>query len=150
MLDCDLASKMGLPEEPDREEFSSACKRGSTESEALHYAACVAALLRTEKEAAVLHSRLKMSAFERDLILHIIQHRRDQSSCSRHWRWLISDAQDVARAKEFAVWTLKYRGERELAEEVGEWRVPKFPVNGLRLVEGGCPRGPAMTLVIKK
>jgi tRNA nucleotidyltransferase (CCA-adding enzyme) len=153
MIDCGLTPHMGLPVEPDRDEFSAAMER-SIDGFPLHPAAAAAGLLRTPEDAASLHARLKMSGIERDMAAFVVDHRGDTpadgDTSIRHWQWLVSDAKDTNKAKDLATCTLRYRGQHDLADKLQEWPVPKFPVSGNTLVDAGCPRGPAMSVIMKR
>jgi len=155
MIDCGLANPMGLPNELDREEFIAVSQRNAPPLPPLTAAAAVAALLKTLDDAEALQARLKMSGLERDTASFAVAHRRDAppdgDTSVRHWQWLVADfKENSAKAKELVAATLRYRGQHELAAELEAWAVPKFPVSGHALAEAGCPRGPAMSVVIKR
>lgn len=67
---------MGLPVEPNVSEFRSLCKR--TEGLNPLPITLLVGLLRSEEEMLNLHSRLKLSAFERDLGRFIVEYRNGE------------------------------------------------------------------------
>lgn len=40
--------------------------------------------------------------------------------------------------KEFILELLKYNGKREIYDQILEWEMPKFPINGTVLMDNGC------------
>ena len=53
------------------------CKLDAGVTSSIEPPTCLAALLHTPEEMIALHSRLKLSAFERDMALFVINHRKD-------------------------------------------------------------------------
>ncbi len=117
----------------------------------LHPITLLSGLLNTEKEMLDLHARLKLSRFERDLGLFVIANRGDKIHpvlkrsdlrvcifCQRclsfaqtqvkirPYQFLVVDNhQQHKDCKEWAVETLKYRGDTELASELEQWQPPR-------------------------
>lgn len=75
MLKCGIAKFIGLPENPNLKEFEEVYKNKSKFEESMYPITFLAALLYNTEDAMKLHERLKLSAFERDLIIFITQNR---------------------------------------------------------------------------
>lgn len=76
MLSLDVGQYIGFNGELDLDEFKSVCERLERLELEVNPITRLTALLRTDKDATMLNGRLKMSAFERDLSLFIILHRK--------------------------------------------------------------------------
>lgn len=69
---------IGLPSDPNIEELNRVLKRG--EHLNLHPMSYLAALLKDIDEVTVLFTRLKFSAYDRDLAYFLIEHREEKVS----------------------------------------------------------------------
>ncbi len=154
MIRVGLSPYIGLPDNPDVEEFAKISKTRS-----LKPTASIAALLRSQEEMLMLHARLKLSAAERDLGLFVLEHRQSVREClskksdlkkiMRPFHFLIVDAKNPKQCQSFAVETLKYCGEESAANIMATWQPPTvFPVTGHDLT-GACPKGRVMGTVIR-
>ena len=151
MIEVGLGPHIGLPETPDTEEMKRIWQSCSEKN--LHPVTLLVSLLRNDQEMAKLHSRLKLSGFERDLGYFVIAQRVDKLHPNpiRPYQFLIIDSK--AKTTDVRQWTvevLKYKGLDELAQEIEEWEIPKFPVNGYDLISEGCPKGRLMSVVTQE
>jgi len=79
--------------------------------------------------------------------LFIIGHRGDDLGKDRlrYCQDLVCDAAGKEpRLKDKICELLKYRNCRDILTEFNNWIPPKFPVNGIQLLERGVPKGPAL------
>ncbi|XP_047353957.1 CCA tRNA nucleotidyltransferase 1, mitochondrial isoform X1 [Vespa velutina] len=133
MIECGAASYIGLPKEPDVENFKNVYYRALNNSVKLHAITLITSLLKDEEEVMILHKRLKLSVYERNLALFLIQH-REAKPCEKPLRpyqlLIINSKLKISDTKEFVCEVLKYRGMIEFCNEINKWVVPKFPING--------------------
>jgi hypothetical protein len=97
------------------------------------------------------HSRVKLSAFERDLILFIVEHHGDKLSIKPLQPYQFLVGKSKGRCLDTRQWVrelLKYRDDMILLNEFDQWTLPKFPVKVKMLKEKGVPNGKILTLVI--
>ena len=94
MVDVGLGPYIGLPCSPDLPELARIWARTQSSNTALRSPTLLATLLRTEDEVMYLHSRLKLSSYERDLCLFVVNHRGDKPHpvAIRPYQWLAVDA----------------------------------------------------------
>lgn len=107
-------------------------------------------LLTNQDDVLALNARLKLSAFERELGLFVVEHRGPKL----HPKPLMPFQQLVLKSKskpldtkKMAIEVLKYNNSPYL-EEFEKWDIPKFPVNGNMLKEHGVESGRFMGLVM--
>ena len=97
------------------------------------------------------HSRVKLSAFERDLTLFIVEHRGDKPSVKSLQPYQLLVVQSKAKSSDTRQWVrevIKYRDDTFLLNEFDQWTLPRFPVNGRMLKEKGVPGGKILGSVI--
>ncbi|XP_035719934.1 CCA tRNA nucleotidyltransferase 1, mitochondrial-like isoform X2 [Vespa mandarinia] len=133
MIECGAASYIGLPKELDVENFKNVYYRALNNSVKLHAITLITSLLKDEEEVMILHKRLKLSVYERNLALFLIQH-REAKPCEKPLRpyqlLIINSKLKISDTKEFVCEVLKYRGMIEFYNEINKWIIPKFPING--------------------
>ncbi|XP_043482947.1 CCA tRNA nucleotidyltransferase 1, mitochondrial isoform X1 [Leptopilina heterotoma] len=133
MLECGLTKYIGLPASPNLENFLTVSKRAEAENIILKPPTLLAALLKNEEEVMDLHSRLKFSAFERDLALYIVQHKDDiftDKSLKTFQLFLLVNKGKINDKREFVLELFRYKGQFHLIENFKNWKLPLFPVNG--------------------
>ena len=111
--------------------------------------------MHTEQNVLSFHERLKLSGYERDLGLFVVAHRDVATSDNKlkPYKDLVIDNHTKSKPrdlKDFVCETLKFRGDLESCQEIREWEVPKFPVNGHDLKASGCPPGKFFAIVMKQ
>merc|ERR550519_2158345 len=151
MIEVGLGPYIGLPDDPDIEEFEKVINRSESNQIKLEPTAKLAGLLRDQTEVMQLHSRLKLSGIERDLCLFVVTNRADISHPNpiRPYQFLAVDSKaKVQDTRLFIEQVLKYRGDLNLAEEFSSWTMPRFAVTGNHLKEAGCPQGKIMSVVL--
>lgn len=115
----------------------------------LHAITLLSTLLRSQEDVAALNSRLKLSAFERDLASFIIEHREPKISANPlipllpYKQVVVKSKAKLSHTIEWVTETLKYNNS-PLLKEFLEWKIPKFPVSGSTLKERGIPGGKVM------
>lgn len=152
IIDLGIAPFLGLPDSPDLAEFEQVCERSRSLSP--QPVTLLTALLQNENDHQRLHSRLKLSSYERDLALFIIHHREDkdlaEAPLKPYQRLLFCTKGKVGDVQEWICELLKYCGKGELLETFRCWDMPKFPVNGSMLLERGMRSGPKFSAVLGK
>ncbi|GLV37981.1 uncharacterized protein CBL_12293 [Carabus blaptoides fortunei] len=127
MLHVGLAKYTGLPEKPNVKEFSHVWDRSRHHN--LKPMTLLSVLLNEPEDVYRLNDRLKLSAYDRELALFVVQHRE-----------LKPDIKPLLPYHDFA-----------LLPAFVEWTVPKFPVPGNMLRERySVPGGRFMGTVIDK
>ncbi|KAK7865026.1 hypothetical protein R5R35_000045 [Gryllus longicercus] len=150
MLELHIGPFIGLPENPNIEELTKVCSR---KLEGLRGISVISALLKKPEEVMTFHARCKLSAFERDLALFLVEHREDKISdiaVRPYQRIVVSSKMKTSDIFEFVLEVLRYRGDQLLLEEFSEWKVPRFPVTGNQLKERGVPSGKTLGLVLQQ
>ncbi len=149
MSECGVLKYVGLNHECNTDEFSKRwllCKDLSPLPMTM-----LSSVLENEDQAIELNKRLKMSNEEFRLAVFIINHRDDVigEDKMRYCQDLLCDtiAQEK-KTKEKICELLKYLGKGELLDDFGQWNLPKFPVNGIALLEAGVPKGPKLAKMI--
>lgn len=152
LVDLGVSPFLGLPESPDLVEFEKVCERSKHLSP--QPTTLLAALLQNEAEVLSMHARLKLSAYERDLVLFVVRHRCDKKSLGDglkpYQALLFTTKGKVGDVQEWICEVLKYRADAELLERFRCWDVPRFPVNGNMLLERGLRSGPKFATVLGK
>ncbi len=149
MCECGVLKYVGLNHECNTEEFSKRwllCKDLDPMPMTM-----LSSMLENEDQVIKLNERLKMSREEVRLALFIINHREDVigEDKMRYCQDLLCDTiGKERRTKEKICELLKYIGEKELLLDFGKWDLPKFPVNGIALLEAGVPKGPKLAKMI--
>jgi len=160
ILECGLGPYIGLPENPDvqslKKVWISASKDGGITTE-VQPPTLLAALLQTTEEMMALHSRLKLSGFERDMALFVISHRNSAEmkvvgglkEKLKMYQCLYIDSKIKPKdVRKYIEEVMRYRGESELLEEWLQWEPPVFPVTGKDLIAHDCPKGRTFSMVL--
>ena len=131
MIELGLAQHIGLPTNPDTESLLNIWK---LKKNSLHYVTLLAHLLQDQDEMMQLHNRLRMSTYERDLGLFVVEHINDVVSRDlKHWqkKLLLSK---IKHAKEYIEQVLMCEQNCEdLLQRFSSWQQPTFPVSGTDL-----------------
>ncbi|XP_034662237.1 CCA tRNA nucleotidyltransferase 1, mitochondrial [Drosophila subobscura] len=132
-----LIQHCGLPVEPNLKEFQRLCD-SLDQFEKPHYPILyMTGLLHSLDEAMMMHERLKLSAFERDLALFITQQRErvdTEYTTLRDYQKLC--LQPYAK-RDYVEQLLKYTNNVELYNQLKAWPTPIFPLNGNMLKDYG-------------
>lgn len=150
MLECGVAEYIGLPSLPNVEQFKSYISKTTSFPKPHYPILYLTSLLNTMEEAIHLHARLKLSAFERDLMFFIIQNRNKVDSeliTIKDFKVFCFEPNAV---KEFVEELLKYSGKYEMYKELKEWQKPRFPISGTMLMERNCPTGARLGSFLSK
>ena len=98
-----------------------------------------------------LNERLKMSRNEQRLGIFVVNHREDDFGDNKldYCQDLMCDISGKEpKTKEKIIELLKYLGYFDVLVQFNEWDLPKFPVNGISLLEAGVPRGPSLAVAL--
>lgn len=133
LIECGAAPYIGLPKEPNVENFKTVYNRALDNSFKLKPISLIISMLKDEEEVMTLHGRLKLSSYDRDLALFLVQH-RELKLCEKplkpYQMLIISPKLKMTDAKGFVCEVLKYIGAVEYYNKINEWVPPKFPING--------------------
>ncbi|CAG9766572.1 unnamed protein product [Ceutorhynchus assimilis] len=148
IIECGLCQYIGLPNNPNTEELQRVYSRSGHLN--LNAITLLSSLLNTVEDAVNLNTRLKLSAFERDLALFIVEHREPKL----HPKPLLPYQQLIVKTKskplvirQNVLEVLKYNNSPNL-KEFEAWQIPSFPINGAMLKEKGVESGKIMGLVM--
>ncbi|KAL5008748.1 hypothetical protein ScPMuIL_014329 [Solemya velum] len=144
MFELGVTRYLGIPENPNIEEFLSVCERTDRPLPMTR----LSALLIQENEVYNLNKRLKMSSDELKLGVFIVNHREDNTASLplKHYQDLLIDTVGKEpKVRERIIELLKYNGDQKILLEFSEWTAPKFPVTGYDLMNGKVPKGPVFT-----
>lgn len=103
-------------------------------------------------DAINLNARLKLSAFERDLAVFVVEHRGPKL----HPKPLLPYQQLVVKTKskplvvrQYVIEVLKYNNSPHL-EDFAKWEIPTFPIGGALLKQNGVESGRMMGQVLQE
>ncbi|XP_072388602.1 CCA tRNA nucleotidyltransferase 1, mitochondrial [Diabrotica undecimpunctata] len=150
MLENGLAPYIGLPEKPNLEEMKRVWEQSGHLN--LNAITLLASLLNTVDDAIDLHARLKLSAFERDLAVYIVENRAPKlhpKPLMPFQQQILKSTSKPTNTQKMAVEVLKYNNS-SYWEELEKWEIPKFPVSGNVLKERGVEGGRMMGQVLNE
>eukprot|EP00092_Neocalanus_flemingeri_P006025 GFUD01006493.1.p1 GENE.GFUD01006493.1~~GFUD01006493.1.p1 ORF type:complete len:429 (+),score=144.58 GFUD01006493.1:232-1518(+) len=151
MIEVGLGPFIGLPTQPNIEEFDKVVSLCESNQTNLGPTALLAALLTDQTQVMTSHNRLRLSGLERDLCLFVVSNREDipHPTPIRPYQFLAVDSKGkVQDTRLFIDQVLKYRGNMDLAKEFSTWEMPRFCVTGNHLKDAGCPSGKIMSVVL--
>ncbi|XP_018378319.1 PREDICTED: CCA tRNA nucleotidyltransferase 1, mitochondrial isoform X1 [Trachymyrmex cornetzi] len=139
LLECGSNRYIGLPEEPDVENFRKIYERAQSNNVTLKPISLIVSMLKDEYEVLKLHERLKLSNSDRDLAIFLVQH-RECKSCEKPLKpyqqlVLLQQIKRYDILKEDVKELLRYCGAMQLLDEFEQWVIPKFPINGNMLIK---------------
>ncbi|XP_018322908.1 CCA tRNA nucleotidyltransferase 1, mitochondrial [Agrilus planipennis] len=148
ILDCGIGPYIGLPNKVRIDELQRVWGKGKHLS--LKGITLLTSLLSNEEDALALHNRLKLSAYERDLALFIIQHRAPKPSPDPLLPYqklvVLGKGKDI---KDYVIQVLKYNNSPYI-QDFESWIPPKFPVTGTMLKDYGVESGKFMGAVLSE
>lgn len=141
---------IGFPTKPNVGELISIWERAKHLN--LHSMTVLASLMNTEEELMAFHARCKLSTFERDLGLFIIQHRNKQTEhpLKPYQALMLKTDGKLNDIKLYILELFKYKADLNLIHEFQSWEPPKFPINGKILKDYGVPPGKTLGRVLKE
>ncbi|KAK5648244.1 hypothetical protein RI129_003136 [Pyrocoelia pectoralis] len=150
IIDVGIGPYIGLPNNPDVEELKNLWHRSGMKK--LHAMTLLSSLLKTQEEVLALNSRLKLSTYERDLALFVVEHRQPKIHSKPlfpYQQLMVKTKNKISHVSEWIIEVLKYNNSPYL-EEFQNWKLPKFPVTGNMLKEKGVDSGRFMGLVMNE
>ncbi|KAF7268053.1 hypothetical protein GWI33_018795 [Rhynchophorus ferrugineus] len=150
IVDCGLSEYIGLPKKPNLLELKRVW--GQSSHMKLHAITLLASLLNDVDDAVNLNARLKLSAFERDLAIFIVENREPKlhpSPLLPYQQLIVKAKSKPPVIKQCVLEILKYNNSPYL-EDMEKWEIPKFPVNGSMLKENGVESGRFMGVVMQE
>ena len=181
MIEVGLAEYIGLPADPnvskftEMAEYHESLRTKDAKDKLIHPIALITALLQTGEQMLNLHARLKLSGFERDMGLFIIEHRdqihaeQSEEVVIKHFKviyyavvlyrgistrtYFFQDAIIDAKmnpkfVQSFSLETLKSLKLSDCAEILSKWTPPKFPISGGDLMAEGVPKGRIISAIM--
>ncbi|XP_042892402.1 CCA tRNA nucleotidyltransferase 1, mitochondrial-like isoform X1 [Penaeus japonicus] len=150
MAECGVGPYIGFPENFDCAGVRCVyrrCQEANIPLSEVHHMTLLASGFASEEEAIKFIARVKCSKRERDLLLHVIQH-RDFALQATSFKEIKDHVVDVVigerRNKDLGLFLtgelLKYAGRVDFLENLKNWEIPRFPVNGNMIAERGVPR----------
>lgn len=127
MIELGLAQHIGLPSNPDTQNLQ---RMWNLKGNSLHYVTLMTQLLRNQQEMIQLNLRLKMSAYERDLGLFVIQHRDLKRDLKTWQRELLLSKEKNAKEYIEQVIMCQENCLEDLLQQFSSWQKPSFPVSG--------------------
>ncbi|CAG4957512.1 unnamed protein product [Colias eurytheme] len=150
MLNVGIGQFIGIPN-PNIDELEKLLKRSQHLD--LHPMSYLAALLNDIDDVTLLNARLKFSGYDRDMTYFIVEH-RDDKEASRpmlpYEKLILNTKIKQKDAIDYVQEVLKYRGDRNLLEQLNKWEIPVFPVNGKTLKANGVPPGKMYGRIMEK
>lgn len=143
---------LGFPEKPNVDDFETLWKNRRSEDE-IHPITLLSSLLYTFDDAIHLHERLKLSAYERDLMYFITQRKSESKNVDVLMPFQQMCLQPLGKprdTKDYVEELLKFQGKWNLHDKLRDWVVPRFPIDGSTLKEHNCPSGKLMGVVINR
>lgn len=140
---------LGLPENGDIAELERVWSAMRARGGSLQPVSLLVSLVHTVQESNDLSQKWKLSNNERKLGAFVVQHR----ALAYKPDFQIKTCQDFlidGVSCSSVVELLHYCDRPELASELEEWKVPKFPVNGRDLLSTGFKSGPALGRLIRQ
>ena len=135
MLELGLSKYIGLPEEPNIQNFVAFSNKKKHFKESLHPVTLLVQLLNTEEEMSKLNTRLRMSGFERDLGYFIIQHRKPHPHDLKFWQktFIMTKSKSIQNTKEWIIQAIMCDDQNsdETLNAFQLWEPPRFPINGM-------------------
>ncbi|XP_017785229.1 PREDICTED: CCA tRNA nucleotidyltransferase 1, mitochondrial isoform X2 [Nicrophorus vespilloides] len=148
IIECNIGPYIGLPKDCNTEDLLNVWKHlQGVDTNAI---TLLSSLINSDEEAMVLHGRLKFSAFERDLLLFLVQNRSpklEEKPLKPYQRLVLLSKNN--KTKLWVIELLKYLNSEHI-KEFEDWDVPRFPVNGSMLKEKGIANGKEMGYVLNK
>ncbi|KAF2895811.1 hypothetical protein ILUMI_10377 [Ignelater luminosus] len=150
ILDTGAAPYIGIPSIPNINELKTVWQRSKNKK--LQAVTLLSTLLKTTEEVLALHLRLKLSAYDRDLALFVVEHREPKPNAKPllpYQQLMVKCKAKTSDVHEWIVEVLKYNNSPHL-EEFQNWSLPKFPVSGNMLKQKGVEGGRFMGLVMNE
>ena len=137
MIQLGLGPYIGLPENLLTKNFDNCWQ---AKKNTLHPITLLVSLLKNQDDMMKLHLRLKLSAYERDMGLFLLEH-RDEPTDLKYWQKIVI-LRKIKRDYIEQLIKSNLVVNKSLLEEFQSWEVPKCPINGRDLTETNLvPRG---------
>ena len=146
MIELGLGPYIGLPENLFVENFENCWQ---VKKNTLHHITLLVSLFKNQEDMMKLHLRLKLSAYERDLGLFLLEH-RDVPPDLKYWQKIVI-LRKINRDYIEQLIKSNLAVNKSLLEEFQSWEVPKCPINGRDLHETNLiPRGKLIGVCLNK
>lgn len=139
---------VGLPKDIKTDELLRVWKQSGCLN--LNAITLLSSVLNSVDDVLKLNARLKLSAFERELGLFIVEHREPKlhpKPLMPFQQLVLKSKSKPSDTKKMAIEVLKYNNSLHL-KEFEQWDIPKFPVSGNALKEHGVESGRFMGAVM--
>lgn len=152
MLKCNIARYVGLPENPNIENFKIVYDVFKKNNISLQPITFLAVMLKDENEVFQLHNRLKLSAYDRDLALFLTRYWEDKPSIDLlkfYKSILVHSKGNIINTRNYICELLKCKKYFNFAEDIEKIIIPRFPVSG-NMLKQHVKKGKMMGIVIKE
>lgn len=150
ILDLGLGPYIGLPDQPNVDEFDNIIKR--SKGLKLYPITMLTAFLRDPQDMIELNNRLKFRVFDRDLGLFLIESRCEKWTLDTVKKYKIKIIQNPTKQgvmKTYITQLLMYNNERIILQEFEQWTPLKFPITGNIIKSHGID-GKKVGIIMKK
>lgn len=150
MLSCGVAPYIGLPKDYNVENFVETYVKARANGVELRPITLITSLLKNDTEVMEFNARLRLSVFNRELALFLVNNRQEKPSVNPlkpYQQIVLNSKSKIQDTMEFVRELLKSKGALELLEEFNAWKVPKFPINGHDL-KSHVPNGKVMGRIL--
>ena len=146
MIQLGLGPFMGLPEKTLNEKFDNCWRERKN---LVHYITLLTHLLENQDDMMKLHMRLKMSGYERDMGLFILEHKNNPDCVSlKYWQktmYMSRTTKNINILRDYIEQVIKCQPDYdELLQQFMSWQqqMPRFPLSGKDILETNLvPRG---------
>ncbi|VVC38493.1 tRNA nucleotidyltransferase/poly(A) polymerase, RNA and SrmB- binding domain,Poly A polymerase, head [Cinara cedri] len=150
ILNLGLGSYIGLPEQPNVDEFDNIINR--SKGLKLNPITMLIAFLKDSQDMIEFNNRLKFRVFDRDLGLFLIESRHEKWTLDRVKKYKIKIIQNPTKQdalKTYIAQLLMYNNERIILEEFKQWTPLKFPITG-NIIKNHGVTGKKVGLIMRK
>lgn len=151
LLNLGLSPYIGLPEQPNIEEFDKVINR--SKGLKLQPITMLTPFLKDKQDMIELNNRLKFRVFDRDLGLFLIQCRDEKWTPDTIKTYKIKIIQNPTKQgimKMYIEQLLMYNNERVILEEFQKWTPLKFPITGNMIKNHGVNDGKKIGIILRK
>jgi len=155
MFDCQIAKYIGLSENVNYDELARLQNaiKGSFKDIDFHPVTILASQVNDPQDAIKLQSRLKTSAYERDLAAFLAENKhkyRNVNELLPYQKKIVLTGSKETIVKEYLLELLKYNDKRDLYDQLLAWRIARMPVASRNLAEKGVLPGKKMGEILQK
>ncbi|XP_024083576.1 CCA tRNA nucleotidyltransferase 1, mitochondrial isoform X2 [Cimex lectularius] len=146
MIQVGVHKYIGLPEKPNVSEMIKVYEMGKHFN--LHPISLISSLLYNEEDVFNFHKRCRLSLFEQELSMLIVQERDTPNEFHYYQEMVLKASGKSDKLSKQLIEFFKYKCNLDLLSELQCWQIPKFPVSGVDLKKEGVPHGKSVGKVL--